>query len=272
MFFINLRFDMSPFNSLSTILGQNKLEGHNYVDWRRNLDIVLTVEDYNFVLYEECTLKPDNESSDDEKLAYQKWQKADQMARCYIMASMSNVLQHQHQNMLSAFEILESLKQMFGDQGRAAKQTAMRALMNTKMTEGTPVRDHVLKMMSLLNELEVLGANIDNESQVEMILQSLPDSFQQFRLNYNMNKMNLSLALLLNELQAAETIIKQQGPVVALHVEKGSTSKPKGQNKKKKTHIGKTVVAQTGGVKKPKGKCFCIASSQATGRHNVQSS
>ncbi|KAH0743956.1 hypothetical protein KY290_031949 [Solanum tuberosum] len=106
---------MSHFNPPSTILGQNKLEGSNYVDWRRNLDIVLTAKEYKF-----------------------KWRKADEMARCYIMASMSNVLQHQHQAMLSAFEILENLKQMFGDQGRSAKQTAMRILMNTKMVEGTP--------------------------------------------------------------------------------------------------------------------------------------
>ncbi|KAH0661120.1 hypothetical protein KY284_026051 [Solanum tuberosum] len=246
---------MSPFNPISTILGQNKLEGSNYVDWRRNLEIVLTAEEYKFVLHEECPLKPNEQSSDEDKLAYQKWRKADEMAQCYIMASMSNVLQHQHQAMLSAFEILENLKQMFGDQGRSAKQTAMRTLMNTKMVEGTPVRDHVLKMIGLLNELEVLGAGIDNDSQVEMILQSLPDSFQQFCLNYNMNKMSLSLAQLLNELQAAETLVKK-APSMELNAEKVSTSKPQGGQKKKKAHKAKTFAPPTGGVKKSKGKCF----------------
>ncbi|KAH0724966.1 hypothetical protein KY284_000831 [Solanum tuberosum] len=101
---------MSPFNPLSTILGQNKLEGSNYVYWRRNLDIVLTAEEYKFVLHEKCPPKPNEQSSDEDKLAYEKWRKADEMMRCYILASMSNVLQHQHQAMLSAFEILENLK------------------------------------------------------------------------------------------------------------------------------------------------------------------
>ncbi|KAH0723491.1 hypothetical protein KY285_006037 [Solanum tuberosum] len=211
--------------------------------------------DCSFVLHEECPLKPNEQSSDEDKLAYQKWRKADEMARCYIMASMSNVLQHQHQAMLSAFEILENLKQMFGDQGRSAKQTAMRTLMNTKMVEGTPVRDHVLKMIGLLNELEVLGAEIDNDSQVEMILQSLPNSFQQFCLNYNMNKMSLSLAQLLNELQAAETLVKK-APSMALSVEKGSTSKPQGGQKKKKAHKAKAFAPPIGGVKMSKDKCF----------------
>ncbi|XP_016549080.2 uncharacterized protein LOC107848861 [Capsicum annuum] len=105
--------------------------------------------------------------------------------------------------MTTAYDILESLKDMFREQNRAAKHTAMKALLTTKMVEETSVREHVLKMMSLLNELEILGAVIDKESQVEMVLQTLPDSFQQFLLNYNMNKMELSLAKPLNELQAA---------------------------------------------------------------------
>ncbi|KAH0712268.1 hypothetical protein KY289_008227 [Solanum tuberosum] len=122
---------------------------------------------------------------------------------------MANVLQHQHQSMTSAYDLLASLKEIFGEQNRAAKQTPIKALLTTKMAEGSSVREHVVKLMNYLNELEILGAEIDKESQVEMILQTLPDSFQQFRLNYNMNKMDISLAKLLNELQAAETIIKR---------------------------------------------------------------
>ena len=47
---------------------------------------------------------------------------------------------------------------------------AIKALLNTKMTEGTPIQDHVLKMISHLNELEILGAEIDGESQVDIVL------------------------------------------------------------------------------------------------------
>ncbi|XP_009780155.1 uncharacterized protein [Nicotiana sylvestris] len=99
------------------------------------------------------------------------------------------------------------------------------------MAEGSSIRDHVLKIMSLLNELEVLGAVIDKESQL--------------RLNYNMNKMNLSLAKLLNELQGAESIIKQQAQVVALNIEKTSVSKSECNKKKKKAQ---KVLAPGGAV------------------------
>ncbi|XP_075095296.1 uncharacterized protein LOC142173574 [Nicotiana tabacum] len=243
---------MSSFNPLTSILNQNKLEALNYVDWKRNLDIVLTAEGYKFVIIEECPEKPNEDVIDDQVKAYNKWVKADEMARCYILASMENDLQHQHQSKRSAYNVLESLKEMFGEQNRAAKQTAMKALLNTKMAEGSSIRDHVLKMMGLLNELEVLGVVIGKESQVEMVMQTLPDSFQQFRLNYNMNKMNLSLAKLLNELQVEKSIIKQQAPVVALNVEKASVSKSKGGKKKKKAQKVLVPGGAGAGVKKPK--------------------
>ncbi|XP_075092327.1 uncharacterized protein LOC142172575 [Nicotiana tabacum] len=119
---------MTAFNPFTAILTQNKLEGPNYVDWKRNLDIVLITEEYKFVFDEVCP-----EKSDDEQKAYQKWVKADEMAWSYILASMSYVLQHQHQSMESTYDIMENLKEMFGDQNRAAKQTARKALLNTKV-------------------------------------------------------------------------------------------------------------------------------------------
>ena len=66
---------------------------------------------------------------------------------------------------------------MFSEQGRSARQETMWQIYNTKMDEGTSVREHCLRMIYNLNTLEVLGADIDGESQVDMILQSLPESF-----------------------------------------------------------------------------------------------
>ena len=45
---------MESFSPLVAILNQNKLIGSNYVDWKRNLDIVLTTEEHKSMLYEPC--------------------------------------------------------------------------------------------------------------------------------------------------------------------------------------------------------------------------
>ena len=49
--------------------------------------------------------------------------------------------------------------------------------MNTKMAEGTLVKYHVLKMFDHLNTLEILGGEIDVESQIDIIIESWSDSF-----------------------------------------------------------------------------------------------
>ena len=56
-----------------------------------------------------------------------------------------------------------------------------------------------MKIIGLLNELEIPGAEINGETQVDIVLQLLTKFFQQFRLNYNMNKMHYYLTKLLKE-------------------------------------------------------------------------
>ena len=113
-FMFYLSMSSSSFNPLSAILNQNKLNGQNYVDWKRNLDIVLTAEGYKYVLITLKLSEPIPDSSQKEKDKYEKWVKANDMAKCYILASVSNILQHQHQFYTFASDIMFSLKEMFG--------------------------------------------------------------------------------------------------------------------------------------------------------------
>ncbi|XP_059663798.1 uncharacterized protein LOC132309512 [Cornus florida] len=107
------------FSPLAAKLRDNKLTRSNYVDWKKNLHIVLTAQEYKFVLTQECPPMPGPDDSQELKEMYEKWQKADEIAKCYILASMSNVLQHQHQSFVTAHDILLNLKEMFGEQSRA---------------------------------------------------------------------------------------------------------------------------------------------------------
>ena len=60
------------FNSLFVILKENKLIGPNYIDWKRNLNLVLTAQEYKFVLTDVCPPPPDSDSSKEEVETYQK--------------------------------------------------------------------------------------------------------------------------------------------------------------------------------------------------------
>ena len=58
---------MASFNPLVTILNQNKLTRSNYVDWKRNLDIVLTAKEHNYVLSKPCPRFPSLDAPPEEK-------------------------------------------------------------------------------------------------------------------------------------------------------------------------------------------------------------
>lgn len=77
------------------------------------------------------------------------------------MASTSNVLQKQHKVLTTAKDMMHNLHDLSGKPSRSARISTMKKLMNTKMEADTSVRDHVLKMISYINELETLGAEID---------------------------------------------------------------------------------------------------------------
>ena len=78
------------------------------------------------------------------------------------------------------------------------------------MIERSSVQDHVLKVIDLITRLDQLGFVMDGELSQDLILQSLPESFAQFVVNYHMNKMNTSLPELLNMLKTVERHIKKE--------------------------------------------------------------
>ena len=59
------------FNPLFVILKENKLTGPNYIDWKKNFNLVLTAEGYKFVLTDVCPPALDSHSSKEEVEAYQ---------------------------------------------------------------------------------------------------------------------------------------------------------------------------------------------------------
>ena len=74
LLYVILRIKMT-FNPLAVILKENKLIGPNYIDWKRNLDIVLAAKEYKFLLTEVCLQEPSEGATDEETRAYQKWKK-----------------------------------------------------------------------------------------------------------------------------------------------------------------------------------------------------
>ncbi|KAL5573887.1 hypothetical protein UlMin_023484 [Ulmus minor] len=127
---------------------------------------------------------------------------------------------------------MASVQAMFGETSTRARFEAVKAIMNSRMKLGTPVRDHLLRIRAHFNEAEIHGSSIDQQTQVGMILETLPESFIPFKTNYVLNKMDLNLTALITELQTFESMIKSKGGEANMVVASSSSSKKKKKRRK----------------------------------------
>ena len=235
--------------SLRSILETSKLVGANYDDWYRNLRIVLMHEKLINIIDKPAITAPADTNDAEATKTYQKYLEECLSAKCIMLASMSPELQRQHEDMEPP-AIIKHLKKMYGGQSRTARYQLSKALFRSSLAVNAQVGPHVLKMIDLIEQLEKLGCTLGKELSQDLILQSLPDSFSQFIVNFNMNKMSCDLHEMLNLLIDYENQVsseKNKGIIMVV----GKTSKKKGKGK----YIPKRKPLGTkGGVTKPKYK------------------
>ncbi|KAL0394791.1 UNVERIFIED_CONTAM: hypothetical protein Slati_4445300 [Sesamum latifolium] len=214
-------------NPLTMILETNKFNGTNYNDWLRNLMIVLDFENQTYVLDKPLPITLLEGSTPEERVTFERWQEGNRKVRSVILASMTNDIQKHYDRHDDVASIMLRMKEVYAVPERHIRYATTKAFLGTKMTEGSSVREHGIKMLSLVEKLEDLQAGLDNDTYIDVILQSLPPSYDLFVVNYNMNGLEKSINELINMLVQYETTTKKSEPSVL--VGEASTSKAKGK-------------------------------------------
>ncbi|XP_019455150.1 PREDICTED: uncharacterized protein LOC109356281 [Lupinus angustifolius] len=225
------------FLSLRSILTDGKLVGDNFHDWYRTLRIVLMHEKLIDMIDKPPMPEPIDNDDVDAVGSYKKYLEDLMSTKCLMLASMSSELQRQHEDM-DPTDIIAHLKKMYGAQSRTTRYQLSKTLF----------RFMLMKMISLMEQLEKLGCKLGKELSQDLILQSLPESFSPFIVNFNMNKMDCDLHEMLNMLIDYQNQIdsgKNQGSVLV--VGKSNKKKGKWNNKSKKKPF-----APKSGVTKPR--------------------
>ena len=173
------------------ILNQKPLDGNNFEDWKMNLYIILDYGKIKFVLDTPKPAIPEAGANDITKTEHVTWENANTSLRCYILVSVVGHLRQQITTLDSGVEMLQTFEGMFAKSTACERQAAITDLINTRMTGGR-VKDHCLAMISHISRAEVTGAKLKKEMKIDLILQSLPKHFNQFKVNYNMHKMDLT--------------------------------------------------------------------------------
>ncbi|KAA0026154.1 gag/pol protein [Cucumis melo var. makuwa] len=111
-------------SSIIALRKKDQLTGENYAKWKSKLNMIIVIVDLHFVLMEECPPFPTKYASQSVRDAYDRWTKANDKARLHILASMSDILSKKHEIMVTARQIMDSLREMFGQPSIHIKQEA----------------------------------------------------------------------------------------------------------------------------------------------------
>ncbi|KAJ9558444.1 hypothetical protein OSB04_013058 [Centaurea solstitialis] len=189
--------------SLRSILEKDKLTGSNFLDWERNLMIVLRHERKWYVLEEPLGEAPPANAPAAARNAHKKHSDDLLDVACLMLATMSPDLQAGLIN-TNAYDMIRQLRDMFQTQARTERYDATIAFNECKMVKGTSVSDHIMNMKRHLDHLERLGHPVPLQLATDTILNSLSEDYRPFVVNYNMNNMEKSIAELHSMLKTAE--------------------------------------------------------------------
>jgi hypothetical protein len=155
---------------------------------------------------------------------------------CLMLATMSPDQQKQHEH-VDTYTMIQRLCGMFENQVTAEKYNISKALFACKLVEGSPVSPHVIKMMGYVEILTKLSCEIKDDLPTDVILQSLPMSYESFIMNFQMNGTEKTVVELHEMLKTIKDSMKKN-PNHVMMVQKEKTKRkrwtpPKGKGKEK---------------------------------------
>lgn len=238
---------ITPSFNLRSILEKEKLNGSNFLDWHRNLRIVLMHEKKEFVIDTPIPELPEGGGTAAERAAQKRHQDASNDVKCVMLATMSPDLQKQFLNS-DAYTMNLQLKNLFQEQARVEQFAVTKEILSAKLGMNQPVGPFVLKLIRLFEQCERLGLVFPTRLQTDIILHSLPESFDNFKMNFNMNGMENTVTELHGMLKSAEGTIKENCSKDVLLVKKGNGFKKYG------TKNGGSKGKKPSGPKQPPAK------------------
>ncbi|KAI3811198.1 hypothetical protein L1987_20916 [Smallanthus sonchifolius] len=158
---------------------------------------------------------------------------------------------------MPAYGMIRLLQEMFQQQARHDRFEVIRSLISCCTQEGSSVSTHVLKMKGCTDHLARPNSHLSNELDGDIILNSLPKSYDLFTLNYNSNawdKTILELHMMLKTAEMNMPAPAKSGPVLMIKEGRVKKSESRGKGKKNFKSKGKAKAV----AKKPLKdvKCF----------------
>ncbi|GJS74962.1 retrotransposon protein, putative, ty1-copia subclass [Tanacetum coccineum] len=169
---------------------KQRLTGPNFIDWYRNLRIVLSVEDKLPFLEQPIPAMPVPPAGQvllpDVLNTHTAWVKASKEIASLMLMTMDPDIQ-KNLEQLGAYDMLKELKTLYAQQAKQELLQTVREFHACTQEEGQSVSSYVLKMKIYIDNLERLGHAMTQNLAVSLILVSLRKEYDSFVQNYNIH-------------------------------------------------------------------------------------
>ena len=136
-----------------------KDDGSNYMDWVRNLRIILIVAQKNYVLEAPLGARPAADATDDIKNVWQSKAEDYLIVQCAMLYGLESGRQR-HFERHGAYEMFQELKLIFQENARVERYEVSNEFYSCKMEENSSISEHILKMSGYHNHLTQLGVDL----------------------------------------------------------------------------------------------------------------
>jgi hypothetical protein len=186
-----------------------KDDGSNYTDWVRNLRIILSAAQNNYVLDAPLGDRPAAGANTDVMNVWQARSDEYSIVQCAMLYGLELGLQR-HFERHGAYEMFQELKLIFQANARVERYEVSNKFYSCKMEKNNSVNEQILKMSGYYNHLTRLGVNLPVDCVIDRVLQSLPPSYKGFVMNYNMQGMTKMIPELFAMLKSMKVEIKKE--------------------------------------------------------------
>lgn len=150
------------------------LNGTNYHMWKGKMKDLLFVKNMHLPVF--AAQKPDSKSDEE-------WEFAHQQVCGFIRQWVDDNVYNHIANESHARSLWEKIESLYASKSGNNKLYLLNSLMNLRYKEGTSILDHLNEFQGLLDQLSGMGIKFDDEVMGLWLLNTLPESWEIFRVS-----------------------------------------------------------------------------------------